>query len=168
MDIPGSSRNAEISILGVSAVLFHPSDSSCLISNRDSLKHVAEHYDVPFHCLPIEKGEKRDQELQIEALLTEHKIDLVVLARYMQILSPEFCDPRLGSVIPFEYCLSEGGKERPCWKAIDCWWEYFDVVSFLREHLEAEEFCRLENARPKPKVSSLLEQIAQAKARLES
>ena len=75
--------------------------------------------------------------------------------------------PRLGNVVAFEYCLEESGPRQPCWKAIDCWWERFDVVSSLRERLTPEAFERLENARPKPKVLSLIEQIEAARARLE-
>ncbi len=70
-----------------------------IAGNRDTLRHVAEYHDIPFHHLPITKGKKREQELQIEALCDEHDIDLVVLARYMQILTPEFCDNRLGQII---------------------------------------------------------------------
>ena len=45
---------------------------------------------IPFHHLPVTKGAKAEQEAQVEALLKEHEVDVVVLARYMQILSPEF------------------------------------------------------------------------------
>jgi hypothetical protein len=75
--------------------------------------------------------------------------------------------PRLGNVIAFEYCLEEGGPRQPCWKAIDCWWEYFDVVAVLKARVTPETLARLEKARPEPKVTSLIEQIAAAKARLD-
>lgn len=74
--------------------------------------------------------------------------------------------PRLGNVVAFDYCLEENGSRQPCWKAIDCWWEHFDVVTFLKERLTPEAFERLENGRPKPKVTSLIEQIEAARARL--
>jgi len=49
---------------------------------------------VPFHHLPLAKGAtvqaKRAQEQQVQALVDEQQIDLVVLARYMQVLSPGF------------------------------------------------------------------------------
>jgi formyltetrahydrofolate deformylase len=56
---------------------------------------MAAAFGLPFHHLPLPTGAtkevKRAQELRIEALLEEEQVDLVVLARYMQILSPEFC-----------------------------------------------------------------------------
>lgn len=74
--------------------------------------------------------------------------------------------PRLGSPVAFDYCLDEGGLEKPCFKMIDCWWETFDVVAFLKQHLSPRQFEQVINARPKPKVSSLIELIAQAQARV--
>ncbi|RMD75314.1 MAG: formyltetrahydrofolate deformylase [Lentisphaerae bacterium] len=71
----------------------------CILSNHDKLRSIAEFYDIPFHYLPITDAGKRAQEMKIEAILKEAKIDLVVLARYMQILTPEFCTPRFGKII---------------------------------------------------------------------
>ena len=61
-----------------------------VISNHDDLAKSTTAHGVPFHHQPVDGGSKREQEQQIENLLREHKIDLVVLARYMRILSPEF------------------------------------------------------------------------------
>src|SRR5262249_11409872 len=49
-------------------------------------------HQIPYHHLPVSKGAKAEQEAQVEKLLREHAIDLVVLARYMQILSPQFLE----------------------------------------------------------------------------
>ncbi|MFT5959023.1 MAG: formyltetrahydrofolate deformylase [Polaribacter sp.] len=61
-----------------------------VISNHDKLRHIAEMFKVPFYYLPVTKETKTAQEAQVIALLDENKVDLVVMARYMQILSSEF------------------------------------------------------------------------------
>ena len=63
-----------------------------VISNHDVLADVCGHFDVPFTIIPVDRGDKRKAEQQQLALLESLDIDLVVLARYMQILSPEFVD----------------------------------------------------------------------------
>ncbi len=73
--------------------------------------------------------------------------------------------PRLGSAVPFDYCEVSGDHEQPCFKIVDCWWERFDVVQYLQDNLPEDQFVRLMQARPKPKVASLIELIAQAKKR---
>ena len=71
--------------------------------------------------------------------------------------------PRLGGPVSFEYCRTCEPECRPCWKVFDCWWQSFDVVSHMRQCLSAEQFDRLVESRPKPKVESLLALITQAK-----
>jgi formyltetrahydrofolate deformylase len=61
-----------------------------VISNHADLARNVEAHGIPFHHLPLTKGSKREQEAKVESLLRDHDIDLVVLARYMQILSPQF------------------------------------------------------------------------------
>lgn len=75
--------------------------------------------------------------------------------------------PRLGGPVTFHYCRTCGEKQTPCFKVVDCWWEFFDVAAYFQNLLPEEDFNRLLNARPKPKVSSLVELIAQARARCE-
>jgi formyltetrahydrofolate deformylase len=60
-----------------------------VVSNHAEAAPIAKHFDVPFHHLPITPETKLAQEAAILALLEAANIDLVVLARYMQILSPE-------------------------------------------------------------------------------
>jgi formyltetrahydrofolate deformylase len=63
----------------------------CLvISNHPELAHVAEQFGVPFHVLPVTPENKPEQEARALALLEAERIDLIVLARYMQILSDAF------------------------------------------------------------------------------
>jgi formyltetrahydrofolate deformylase len=61
-----------------------------IISNHPDAKRLADFHQIPFHVVTVEKGGKAEAERQQAALLRQHAIDLVVLARYMQILSPEF------------------------------------------------------------------------------
>ncbi|HEY3341018.1 MAG TPA: formyltransferase family protein, partial [Anaerolineae bacterium] len=61
-----------------------------IISNHPELETVARRSGIPFHVIPIDKDNKAAQEQQQLTLLEEHKIDFVVLARYMQIISPQF------------------------------------------------------------------------------
>lgn len=63
-----------------------------VLSNHDRMRAVAEHFGVPYHHLPVSRETKQAQEAQILELLARERIDFVVLARYMQILSPELVD----------------------------------------------------------------------------
>lgn len=63
-------------------------DIPLIISNHETLRPVAEQFGIPFHCFPITADNKADQERRELELLQEHAVDLVVLARYMQIVSP--------------------------------------------------------------------------------
>jgi len=61
-----------------------------VISNHDKLRHIAEMFKVPFYYLPVTKETKKVQEAQVIELLDANKVDLVIMARYMQILSSDF------------------------------------------------------------------------------
>ena len=61
-----------------------------IISNHPDLEPLARQYDIPFHMFPINKENKAEQEGEELQLLKEHQIDTIILARYMQILSPDF------------------------------------------------------------------------------
>ncbi len=61
-----------------------------IISNHDKLRHIAEMFNVPYYYLPISKETKLKQEAEVQKLLDANKIDLIVMARYMQILSSSF------------------------------------------------------------------------------
>ena len=73
--------------------------------------------------------------------------------------------PRLGNPVPFHYCKICGDHQQPCFKVLDCWWEYFDVVQYMKDQLSEDQFNQLMEARPKAKVTSLVELIEQAKKR---
>ena len=76
-----------------------PVDIVGVVSNHDEFSALATSYGVPFHHLPVSASNKAAQEQQIIALVEREGIDLVVLARYMQILSPELCDALTGRAI---------------------------------------------------------------------
>jgi formyltetrahydrofolate deformylase len=65
-------------------------DIPLVISNHDDAQPIAREFGVPYHTLPVAEATKREQESQISALLRRERIDLIVLARYMQVLSDEF------------------------------------------------------------------------------
>ncbi len=78
-------------------------DIPAIVSNHRNYEQLAQSYGIAFHYLPLPTGSdaatKRAQEQQVEALVQRERIDLVVLARYMQILSPEFCAALKGRAI---------------------------------------------------------------------
>ena len=58
-----------------------------IISNHPDLQHVAERFGIPFHLFPITKETKEEQEKKEMELLAKHKVNFIVLARYMQVIS---------------------------------------------------------------------------------
>ena len=76
-----------------------PVDIAGIVSNHGDFAALADSYGVPFHHLPVTAATKATQEQQIVELVDKQNIDLVVLARYMQILSPELCDALAGRAI---------------------------------------------------------------------
>jgi formyltetrahydrofolate deformylase len=63
-----------------------------IVSNHPVLEPVAAHFDIPFHVFPVTKETKREQEEREIDLLERNGIDLVVMARYMQVLSEHFTE----------------------------------------------------------------------------
>src|SRR3954462_3782368 len=64
-------------------------DIPCIISNHADSQAIADFYRIPFFFVPVEKENKEAAERQIRSRLEHHKVDFLVLARYMQILSDE-------------------------------------------------------------------------------
>lgn len=69
-----------------------------IVSNHETLRPIADQFEIPFCVVPVTPETRQEQEERELKLLREHKIDLVVLARYMQILTAEFVD-RFGGPI---------------------------------------------------------------------
>lgn len=74
-------------------------DLVAVVSNHEDLRSVAGHFGIPFHHIPISKDNKALGERAQQALVDSLGADLIVLARYMQILSPEFVNHRAGKII---------------------------------------------------------------------
>jgi formyltetrahydrofolate deformylase len=70
-----------------------------VVSNHDAMRSFVEWNGLPFHLFPVTKDTKAEQEAQVLALADELAVDLVVLARYMQILSPDLCAQLSGRCI---------------------------------------------------------------------
>jgi len=71
--------------------------------------------------------------------------------------------PRLGGPVPFTYCEKTGSSGHPCFKVMDCWWQHFDVVDYLKKKLPAEDLAALIDRQPRPKLTGILELIEQAR-----
>lgn len=67
-----------------------PAEIPLVISNHPDLQDIVESLDIPYYHIPVSKENKLEAERRQLQLLEEYRVDLVVLARYMQILSPEF------------------------------------------------------------------------------
>jgi formyltetrahydrofolate deformylase len=80
-----------------------PVEIPAIVSNHMDFYQLAASYNIPFHHLPLATGApaeaKLAQEHRIVELIERHDVDLVVLARYMQILSPELCTALAGKAI---------------------------------------------------------------------
>ncbi len=80
-----------------------PVEIPAIVSNHTDFYQLAASYNIPFHHLPLAAGAsaeaKRAQEQRVLEIVEHNQIDLVVLARYMQILSPEMCTALKGRAI---------------------------------------------------------------------
>ncbi|UJR84338.1 formyltetrahydrofolate deformylase [Sandaracinus amylolyticus] len=74
-------------------------DVALVVSNHSDLGPVAAQFGIPFHVFPIAKETKAEEEEKELAMLAEHGVELVVLARYMQILSADLIAKFRGSII---------------------------------------------------------------------
>lgn len=85
-------------------------DIPLVVSNHLDCQPVAGRYDIPFLHLPVSADTKAEQEAKIKELVTSHDIDLVVLARYMQILSDDLCEFLDGRAINIHHSFLPGFK----------------------------------------------------------
>ena len=70
-----------------------------IISNHEVARKIAEFSNIPFHYLPVDKNNKVQQEQKIKKILYDNNIELIVLARYMQVLSESFANEFTGKII---------------------------------------------------------------------
>ena len=70
-----------------------------IVSNHLDMKEIVKPYNIKYNLLRVNKSNKLKQEKKLYELILKNKIDLVVLARYMQVLSPDFCKILEGKII---------------------------------------------------------------------
>jgi formyltetrahydrofolate deformylase len=87
-----------------------PIEIPLVISNREDLRDLVEGHGIPFLYIPIDASNKASQEKVILAKIAENKVDFVVLARYMQILSSDFCAALPGRIINIHHSFLPGFK----------------------------------------------------------
>ena len=97
-----------------------PIDIAAIVSNHRDFYRLAASHDIPFHHIPVTRDTKPAAERKLAELIEECRIDLVVLARYMQILSPELCGRLHGRAINIHHSFLPSFKgARPYYQAFD-------------------------------------------------
>lgn len=85
-------------------------DVTVIISNHPDLENLAKWHGIPYYHLPITAETKLEQEAQVRELIEQYDTELVVLARYMQVLSPSMCEYLDGRAINIHHSLLPGFK----------------------------------------------------------
>ena len=97
-----------------------PAEFPVVIGNHLDLKPLVESHGIPFIHLDTAKRSKSEVETEVAKLAEEQKIDFLILARYMQILSPEFCNKFANRIINIHHSFLPGFKgARPYHQAHD-------------------------------------------------
>jgi formyltetrahydrofolate deformylase len=100
-----------------------PIDIPAIISNHKDFYQLAASYDIPFHHFPLTESTARAkaaQEARVLEVIDQHEADLVVLARYMQILSPNLCEHLSGRAINIHHSFLPSFKgAKPYYQAFD-------------------------------------------------
>ena len=97
-----------------------PIDLVAVVSNHTALEPLAEFYGIPFHHVPVTSATKAQAEARLLELVEELDVELVVLARYMQILSDDLCRALAGRVINIHHSFLPSFKgARPYAQAHD-------------------------------------------------
>jgi formyltetrahydrofolate deformylase len=76
-----------------------PIDIVGVVSNHDAFRSQVELHGIPYHHLPVSPGNKLEQEIRLMEIVETHDVELVVLARYMQVLSQDLCTRMAGRII---------------------------------------------------------------------
>jgi|TARA_A100001518_G_scaffold136_1_gene122 formyltetrahydrofolate deformylase len=87
-----------------------PIEIRAIVSNHPDLANLAEWHDIPYHHFPITAQTKAKQEAQIWEVVEATGAELVILARYMQVLSSEMCERLSGRAINIHHSLLPGFK----------------------------------------------------------
>ncbi len=97
-----------------------PIDIPAIVSNHPDFALLSASYGIPFYHLPVQGGAKEQQERQVLQIVERERIDLVVLARYMQILSEDMCKSLAGRAINIHHSFLPSFKgARPYYQAHD-------------------------------------------------
>ena len=80
-------------------------DVVAIVSNHETLRDIADFYGIPFHHIPVTKDTKPEAEAALLDLVREKDVELVVLARYMQILSDNLCRQLDGRAINIHHSM---------------------------------------------------------------
>ena len=97
-----------------------PADIPLIVSNHADLAPVAERYGIPYVLLPVSRDTKPAAEAELLELIAAHRIDAVVLARYMQVLSDDLCGRLPGRIINIHHSFLPGFKgAKPYHQAYD-------------------------------------------------
>ena len=81
-----------------------------IVSNLPDLKPLAEWHGIPYYHFPISKETKLEQEARVEQIMEEYGCELLILARYMQVLSNGFCKRLEGKAINIHHSILPGFK----------------------------------------------------------
>ncbi len=87
-----------------------PADIVGVVSNHEHMRGITEWYKIPYHYLPVNAENKAAQEEAILQIIHDNKVDLLALARYMQILSPKMCEAMAGRAINIHHSFLPGFK----------------------------------------------------------
>lgn len=91
-----------------------------IVSNHPDFAPLAATYKIPFIHLPVTAATKTEQETKVLELVKEHNVDLIVLARYMQVLSPTICTAMSGKIINIHHSFLPSFKgAKPYHQAYD-------------------------------------------------
>jgi formyltetrahydrofolate deformylase len=74
-------------------------DIPMIVSNHPDCAPIAARYGIPFRHIPVSPDTKEEAEAHLGELVEQHHVDFIVLARYMQVLSPDFFEAMPGSII---------------------------------------------------------------------
>jgi formyltetrahydrofolate deformylase len=87
-----------------------PMEVTSIVSNHTNWQRRAEHEGIDFHHMPITPANKLEQEAKLLAMVEEQQVDLIILARYMQVLSDQLCRKLDGRVINIHHSFLPGFK----------------------------------------------------------
>jgi formyltetrahydrofolate deformylase len=90
-----------------------PIDVAAVVSNHEEMRDMVEDYHLPYHHIPVTPDTKPEAEAALMEIVDKEAVDLVVLARYMQVLSTELCESLAGRAINIHHSFLpsfKGGK----------------------------------------------------------